>query len=436
MKPKQKRKRFISLFFVALLLVGGGVWKIASTQNNQEDGAITREREYTATISDIIVGINVAGKTQSTPVDIKGIEGLVIENYFVDVGSPVTRGDKLAKYTQASLDKALSAAFEAYQQGREGLEKARNNQLSGLLAINSRLKNDKKLNQNIYSAYTKGLNSLLNGLTDSGKEIAEQVKANPDSKEWAAKAKANEEELAAVKKLIEEGKASREIQKAQEEDLPSQTEADLMEMALLEEQVLMAQRNLTTKGEELLHLQGLQKDPFLFADEKGVITKVHVNPGEEIPTGEGVLALATQERWTFTFKVDQGDIASIAQEQDVNLVVNAYPTDPLKGLVSQIKYVAEDDGKYVVTVEVSPPSFKLLEGMEAYGTVILAKKEAVLTLSNKAIYQKEGLQYVKVRSEAGELVEKQIITGFSDGKVSEIVEGLAPGDLVIVVDIL
>ena len=43
-----------------------------------------------------------------------------------------------------------------------------------------------------------------------------------------------------------------------------------------------------------------------------------------------------------------------------------------------------------------------------------------------------GRQHVLVRDENGELVRKRILPGFSDGRVSEILDGLAEGEVVVV----
>ena len=51
-----------------------------------------------------------------------------------------------------------------------------------------------------------------------------------------------------------------------------------------------------------------------------------------------------------------------------------------------------------------------------------------------AIYLENGTQYVKVRNADGELEHKTITAGFSDGRMSEILEGLSEGDAVLYED--
>lgn len=70
--------------------------------------------------------------------------------------------------------------------------------------------------------------------------------------------------------------------------------------------------------------------------------------------------------------------------------------------------------------------------MKAYATIILKEKRDVLTLSNKAIGLENGRQFVMVRDENGKLASKPIVTGFSDGRISEVLDGLKEHDVVVV----
>lgn len=93
-------------------------------------------------------------------------------------------------------------------------------------------------------------------------------------------------------------------------------------------------------------------------------------------------------------------------------------------------------------VGIDPNELGLLEGMAASATIISKEKENVLILSNKAITLKDGKQYVNLRIEdknskenepgAYTLKEVEITTGFSDGRVTEVLSGLSENDVVIV----
>ena len=94
--------------------------------------------------------------------------------------------------------------------------------------------------------------------------------------------------------------------------------------------------------------------------------------------------------------------------------------------------VANDNGDYLVTITVDKTDQMVLPGMKAFATIILKEKQDVLTISNKAILLEDGVQYVNIKNENGELVKTKITTGFSDGRISEVLDGLSENDVAIV----
>lgn len=91
-----------------------------------------------------------------------------------------------------------------------------------------------------------------------------------------------------------------------------------------------------------------------------------------------------------------------------------------------------DGVSYEVIICLDKDDPELLEGMTCSVKFILKKVENVLTLANKAILLRDGKQYATVKLPNGSHEEREIKTGFSDGRISEITEGLSDGDIVVV----
>ena len=91
-----------------------------------------------------------------------------------------------------------------------------------------------------------------------------------------------------------------------------------------------------------------------------------------------------------------------------------------------------DGVSYEVIISLDEDDPELLEGMTCNVKFILKKVENVLTLANKAITLREGKQYVTVKLPDGSHEEREIKTGFSDGRISEVTDGLSDGDIVVV----
>ena len=73
-----------------------------------------------------------------------------------------------------------------------------------------------------------------------------------------------------------------------------------------------------------------------------------------------------------------------------------------------------------------------LEGMTCSVKFIQKRVENVLTLANKAITLTDGKQTVIVQMADGSHEEREIKTGFSYGRTSEVTSGLSAGEIVVV----
>lgn len=115
-----------------------------------------------------------------------------------------------------------------------------------------------------------------------------------------------------------------------------------------------------------------------------------------------------------------------------------FPANPDEALAGNVqkKSLLPTDGTsgvtYQVTVAFDENHPELLTGMTCNVKFILKKVENVLTLANKAITLRDGKQVVTVKLPDGSHEEREIKTGFSDGRISEITSGLSEGDTVVV----
>ena len=179
-------------------------------------------------------------------------------------------------------------------------------------------------------------------------------------------------------------------------------------------------------------LQALSQNPTIYAQLDGLVTALNYQAGDTDVDGKPLCIVGELDEITMTVPISASDIGSVSAGQKVNLYVDAYAEQTFTGTVTERLLVANDNGEYPVTISIDPGGQMLLPGMKAYATIILKEKTDVLTLSNKAITLENGRQYVLVRDKNGDLVQKQIVTGFSDGRVSEILNGRSEHEVVIV----
>ena len=86
--------------------------------------------------------------------------------------------------------------------------------------------------------------------------------------------------------------------------------------------------------------------------------------------------------------VDEADIGSVQQGQEVRFRVDAYPEEEFAGMVSQIRLapiITQNVVTYIVIIDVANPGQKLMPGMTATVSIEVAHKENVLRVPLQAL---------------------------------------------------
>ncbi len=187
--------------------------------------------------------------------------------------------------------------------------------------------------------------------------------------------------------------------------------------------------------EEYARWQELYKPAPLIAPVDGEIIARKLEPGQSVSSEKPILVMS--DHLVVKASVDETDIARIQKEQAAEIELDAYPNDAIPGRVAHIAYEAETVNN-VTTYKIDvlpgqPPEF-LRSGMTANVTFIAATTNGVLSLAAEAIAEREGKPTVKVAPLApdGEPRVITIKTGLTDGKNTEVLEGLKEGDTVLV----
>jgi len=200
----------------------------------------------------------------------------------------------------------------------------------------------------------------------------------------------------------------------------------------MNETITKALRNVTYQNENLKELEQLQENPVLYAQSDGIITSINYKEGEQIVATNPLFLIGDMKQTIMTLAVDPSDIGNIDIGQKVNVIVEAFAEETFTATVLERFLVANDEGDYEVTLTIDQSDIMLLPGMKAYATIIVKEKPNILTLSNKAIFIEDGKQYATIKNEEGLLIKTEITTGFSDGRLTEILAGLNENDIVYV----
>ena len=146
--------------------------------------------------------------------------------------------------------------------------------------------------------------------------------------------------------------------------------------------------------------------------------------------------------------IDEADIGGVKEGQRVAFTVDAFPDDSFEGAVTQVRQQATTESN-VVTYEVviSAPNkdLKLKPGLTANVTIFTLEKDNVLTVPSKALrfmpneaFLKKGESIEdcqaphKLWTKEGNVFKAhQVEVGTTNGVLTEIVSGIAPGTEVL-----
>ncbi|MBD3272235.1 MAG: HlyD family efflux transporter periplasmic adaptor subunit, partial [Elusimicrobia bacterium] len=163
-----------------------------------------------------------------------------------------------------------------------------------------------------------------------------------------------------------------------------------------------------------------------------------VEPGQTVTNQDVVLVMS--DRLILRAQVDETDIGMIAVNQKCQITLDAYPEHTIVGVVDHIAYEATTINNVTIyEVEVLPrtvPEY-MRSGMTANVRFIVDSRTDVLTLPAGSIIERKDRTVVMPANgtKNNDKKFKKIKTGLSDGKNTEIVEGLQEGEKVLIPDV-
>lgn len=196
-----------------------------------------------------------------------------------------------------------------------------------------------------------------------------------------------------------------------------------------------AQEDYEDASEKLRAFDAYIVDGVVLAQYEGVVTSVGVEAGDLLQNDSEIMALNNYEDITMEVSVDDDDMKSVSVGDEVKVSFGAFPDGNFSGTVSDVGDATIDsnsDISYAVTISVDGDVSGLYGGMSGEATFLTKETKEAAYVSNRAVLREGTKSYVKLRDENGEIVKREIVTGFSDGSSVEIVEGLSEGDVVLI----
>ena len=175
----------------------------------------------------------------------------------------------------------------------------------------------------------------------------------------------------------------------------------------------------------------------LTAPAAGIVASIANQVGEYVSggnTNSAFMVLTNTQSLVLHGTIGESDIAKLKLGQVANLTIDALTGQKMTGKVTSLDPVAtisQGVPVYGIDIAIDVPGQGVKAGMTASAAVILASKQNVLTVPNTTIRTINGQRGVQVLRD-GEVVDTVATFGLSNDSVTEVVSGLAEGDVVVI----
>jgi HlyD family secretion protein len=158
--------------------------------------------------------------------------------------------------------------------------------------------------------------------------------------------------------------------------------------------------------------------------------------------------------------IDEADVGKVQEGLQARFTVDAYPGETFSGSIRQVREAATTSNNvvtYAAVIDAANPDRKLRQGMTASVTIVNASRDGVLRIPNAALRFKPdappaqaqqksapqarapsplpraaGKSATVFKLENGNPVAVSVRLGIADGQRTEVIDGLAEGDQIIV----
>jgi len=168
------------------------------------------------------------------------------------------------------------------------------------------------------------------------------------------------------------------------------------------------------------------------APSAGVVASIASQIGETAANPFMVLANTTSLVLHGT--IGESDVSKVKLGLVANVAVDAVTAaGRMTGRVTSLDPVATIQSGvpvYGIDVTIDLPNAQVKPGMTGTATVIIASRQNVLTVANLAIRTTNGRRYLQILK-GGEAVDTDVVFGIANDTTTEVVSGVAEGDLAV-----
>ena len=206
-------------------------------------------------------------------------------------------------------------------------------------------------------------------------------------------------------------------------------QADKYDVALSQARIRQAESALAAIDKRIENSQ-------IRASLKGTITKIEYEIGEQVVSGQPIIALLGNNNFEIEVLVSEADIAKVKIHDKVEVTLDAFGEDQKffgqTAFIEPAETEIQDVIYYKVTIIFDPKSASVKSGMTANIIIITASKENVVIVPNRAIVSKNGDgKFIRILQK-GIVDERKITIGLrGDDGLTEVISGALVGEMAI-----
>lgn len=267
---------------------------------------------------------------------------------------------------------------------------------------------------------------------DQAAAVLEELKTQPDAAAVAS-ARAQYAQAQAQLRQLVNGASEAELASAQAQVSQAKAQLEKLKVGARNEERAVSQAQIEQARVGLRQAELALKNATLTAPIDGTVAQVGTTEGELISQSQPAVVLINMSGFKIDLAIDETDIGKIKTGQPVTISLDAFPDEELTGEVMEVSpagTATQGIVTYSVTVRPDPTDVEVKPGMTAGVDIVVAEKENVLLVPNRAIRTEQGKRVVVVPSGEGtRTVEVEI--GLRNEQVVEITSGLSEGDRVV-----
>jgi len=168
----------------------------------------------------------------------------------------------------------------------------------------------------------------------------------------------------------------------------------------------------------------------------GVVADIYIKEGQQLSAmtyTSPAICLIDPSEIKLSGVIDEMDVSKVKLGQEATITLDALPDKEVKGRVTFISPASTAQAGvvfYKTTITLENPDEELKDGMSANAEIVIEEHDGVLLIPNRAVQGSLEKPWVEVVTE-GQIEERQISIGLSDGIYTEILSGLEEGEEVV-----